>query len=319
MRGLSMKIALLFPGYDSQFVGMGKELYDEYRIVQEYFEEASHVLNNNFVKLCFASSDVELSKLVNAYSSLFLIGASVYAVLKEHGIQPDIVAGYNNGESAALFAAGCFSFPDGLYLLNKFCSFYQEFIDTTDVDSMHIIGIATTQLEKACLQVGNVFVAIYNGPTDHVVAGNRDQLSQIQDMFADSATINYRGPEVGMHSSLMDGVVDAFKPFLEKVDFKDLKIPLLSCIDGDVVTMGPDTKERFIRHINSPLEWSRVMRLLTDYDCIIIATPAGDLYDMIKNQYPEKTVVSIAKKEDIDTLKEMIIIEPENTGFIDGN
>ena len=58
-----MKIALLFPGYGSQFVGMGKELYDEYRIVQEYFEEASHVLNNNFVKLCFVSSDVEISKL----------------------------------------------------------------------------------------------------------------------------------------------------------------------------------------------------------------------------------------------------------------
>ena len=53
MRGLSMKIALLFPGYGSQFVGMGKELYDEYRIVQEYFEEASHVLNINFVKLMF--------------------------------------------------------------------------------------------------------------------------------------------------------------------------------------------------------------------------------------------------------------------------
>ena len=70
-----MKIALLFPGYGSQFVGMGKELYDEYRIVQEYFEEASHVLNNNFVKLCFASSDVELSKMVNAYTSLFLVGS----------------------------------------------------------------------------------------------------------------------------------------------------------------------------------------------------------------------------------------------------
>ena len=115
-------------------------------------------------------------------------------------------------------------------------------------------------------------------------------------MFADSATINYRGPEVGMHSSLMDGVVDAFKPFLEKVDFKDLKIPLLSCIDGDVVTMGPDTKERFIRHINSPLEWSRVMRLLADYDCIIIATPAMICVIGLKQQYPGKSGCIDCKK-----------------------
>src|SRR5438477_11718929 len=109
-----MKTALLFPGYGSQFVGMGKELYDEYRIVQEYFEEASNCSNVNFVKLCFASSDVELGKLAHAYMSLFLIGSCVSAVLKEQGIIPDVVAGYNNGEITSLFAGGCFSLPDGL-------------------------------------------------------------------------------------------------------------------------------------------------------------------------------------------------------------
>lgn len=317
-----MKIALLFPGFGSQCVGMGKELYDEYRIVQEYFEEASHVLSNNFVKLCFASSDVELSKMANAYSSLFLIGTATYAVLKEHGVEPDVVAGYNNGESAALFAAGCFSLPDGLYLLNKFCSFYQEVVDAMDVDVIHITGIATAQLEKACAQVsgdqGKAFIAMYNSPTDHIVAGNRDQLAQIQDIFA-TASVKYVGVEIGLHSSLANGVVDLLKPFLEKVDFKDLKIPLLSCIDGAVVTVGADTKERFMRHINSPLDWSRVVRGLADYDCILIAAPGDDVSELIKKQYPEKIVVSIAKKADIDTLKEMIIVKHKNTGLIDGN
>src|SRR5581483_6858303 len=128
-RSVGMKIALVFPGYGSQYVGMGKELYDEYRIVQEYFEEASSCANLNFVKLCFASSDVELSKLAHAYMSLFLIGSSIFALLKEQEIIPEVVAGYNNGEITALFAGGCFSLPDGLYLLNKFCSFYQETID----------------------------------------------------------------------------------------------------------------------------------------------------------------------------------------------
>ena len=318
-----MKIALLFPGFGSQFVGMGKELYDEYRIVQEYFEEASHVLNNNFVKLCFASSDAELSKMANAYTSLFLVGTATYALLKEHGIQPDVVAGYNNGESAALFAAGCFSFPDGLYLLNKFCSFYQEVVDEMEVDVIAVTGITTAQLENACKQVSNeegkAFIAIYNSPMDHIVAGNRDQLAQIQDLFVDSGTIQYVGVEYGLHSSLMNGVVDLFKSFLEKVNFKDLKIPLISCIDGNVVTVGTDTKERFIRHINSPLDWSRVMRALVDYDCILVTIPGDDLCEMIKTHYPEKIIMSIAKKVDIDTLKEMIIIEHENTGLIDGN
>lgn len=315
-----MKIALLFPGYGSQFVGMGKELYDEYRVVQEYFEEAAHVLNMNFVKLCFASSDAELSELVNAYTSLFLVGASVYAVLKEHGIEPDIVTGYNNGQSAALFAAGCFSLPDGLYLLNKFCSFYQEYLDTHTVDAMHVTGVATAQFEKMCLSLqvlgkkdeqvsqddGKVFIAIYNNPTEHIVAGNREQLSQLQDLIDGMGTVEYGDQEIGLHSPLMNEVVEKFKDFLEKVDFKDLKIPLISDIDGAVITAGADVKERFIRHINSPLEWFYASRMLASYDCILIATPGGGLVDMIKKQYPEKTVITIEKKEDIEKVKEII-------------
>ena len=305
-----MKIALLFPGYGSQFVGMGKELYDEYRIVQEYFEDASDCAGVNFVKLCFASSDVELGKMVHAYTSLFLVGSATYAVLKENGIEPDIVAGYNNGESTALFAAGCFTLPDGLYLLTKFCSFYQEVVDEMDVDAMHITGVETSQLESMCKKVSDnehhVFIAIYNSPMDHIVAGSRTSLSQLQDLIDGNGEMEYVGVEVGLHSSLMNNVVDLFKSYLEKVDFKDLKIPLISCIDGDTITVGADTKERFIRHIDSPLEFTRVMRQLADYDCILVASPGGSLVEEIKKRYPDKMVMVIAKKEDIDTLKEMM-------------
>ncbi|HLJ31521.1 MAG TPA: ACP S-malonyltransferase [Candidatus Babeliales bacterium] len=305
-----MKTALLFPGYGSQFVGMGKELYDEYRIVQEYFEEAAHILNTNFVKLCFASSDAELSKLSNAYTSLFLVSASIYAILKEHDIHPDIVAGYNNGETAALFAASSLSLPDGLYLLNKFCSFYQEYIDNKDVDAMMVHGIDTAQLEKMCDQLNNqenkAFVAVYNSHVDNVVAGSRNTLSALQDMIDGHGTVEYVGAEVGLHSPLMNEVVDQFKDFLEKVDFKDVKIPLLSSLDGAVVTAGSDIKERFIRHINSALEWYEVIKALKDYDCIIIAPSSKKLHEMIEQQYPKKTIVSIAKKEDIEKLKEII-------------
>jgi [acyl-carrier-protein] S-malonyltransferase len=305
-----MKIALLFPGYGSQFVGMGKELYDEYRIVQEYFEEASNCLSVNFVKLCFASSDAELGKMVNAYTSLFLMGACIYAVLKELGIEPEIVAGYNNGESAALFAGGCFSLPDGLYLLNKFCSFYQEFIDQHDVDAIRVTGIETAQLEKMCEQVSNEehksFIAIYNNHTDHVVTGHRTSLSALQDMIDVAGAIEYVGAEIGLHSALMNEVIGLFKDYLEKVDFKDLKIPLLSSIDGKIITQGSDTKERFIRHIDFPLDFTSVAKQLALYDCIIIAGNDDELVALVRGYYPEKTIVAVAKNADLATLKEVL-------------
>ena len=305
-----MKVALLFPGYGSQFVGMGKELYDEYRIVQEYFEEASNCLNNNFVKLCFASSDAELSKLANAYSSLFLVGTATYAVLKQYDMPIDIVAGYNNGETSALFAAGCFSLPDGLYLLNKLCSFYQEYLDAHDFDALHISKVPVAEIELLCKKIStdehSLFIAVYNSPTDVIVAGDQKTLLQLRDSLDGTAVFEQVGAEIGLHSALMNSVVESFKSYLEKVDFKDLKMPLISCIDGKKVELGEDIKERFLSHIYSPVDFTHIMRQLRDYDYILTVMPGDKLRDMIKEQYPDKTVMSIAKKADIDTLKEIM-------------
>ena len=118
-----MKVGMLFPGFGSQFVGMGKEIYDNSRIVQEYFEEASNCANINFVKLCFASSDAELALISNAYLALFLTTVSTAAAVKEIGFEMDIVAGYGVGEIAAICATKGLSFPDGIYLLTKISQF----------------------------------------------------------------------------------------------------------------------------------------------------------------------------------------------------
>lgn len=307
-----MKIALVFPGYGSQFVGMGKELYDEYRIVQEYFEEASNCSSINFVKLCFASSDSEISTLVHAYSSLFVMGGSVFALLKEQGITPDVVTGFNNGETTALFAASCFSLPDGLYLINKMCSFFQEAIDTMDVEVMRVTGRTAQELEKDFSGINHdkaqLFIAFYNGQQDHIIVGSREHVGQLRDIVEsyDGIKITYLTPEVGLHSEMMNNVIDQFKIYLEKVDFKDLTIPMISGIDGVLVTQGEEVKERFIRHMNEPVNFELVISALADYDMIIVATPAEQLGKMLKKQYPEKTIVTIDKKADIEAFKELV-------------
>ena len=141
--------------------------------------------------------------------------------------------------------------------------------------------------------------------TDQVVVGS--VLFSVEIRLIDAhGTVEYVGAEVGLHSPLMDEVVGQFKDFLEKVDFKDVKIPLISCIDGAMITTGNDIKERFIRHINATLEWFKVTRALADYDCIVIAPPSNDLYAMIQQQYPEKMVIAIAKKEDIEKVKGLL-------------
>ena len=99
---------------------MAKEFYNQERLVQEFFEQASNCLDQNFIKLCFASSEKELMETANTQTAVFLVSSAIFTLLKEkYGIIPDIVAGHSLGEYSALFAAGGINFPDGLYLLKK--------------------------------------------------------------------------------------------------------------------------------------------------------------------------------------------------------
>ena len=308
-----MKIVMLFPGYSSQFVGMGKELYDEYRIVQEYFDQASNCLDINFVKLCFASSDTEIGKMKNSYTSIFLISCAISAVLKDQGIVPNVVAGYNQGEYAALYAAHGISFADGLYLLNKFASFYEEALQDMDAVVIHVKGVPTDKLKNICLQASyNEFtasIAIYNDIEDHIVSGNRAAIDNVRELVFDEypdAIIDESSVEVGLHSPLMNNVKNNFAMYLEKVDFKDLEAPLVCGLDGKLVSKGEEIKKRVVEHINSPILWTRILDALEVFDCIIEVGPGSTLNKQIKGRYPDKRYIAINKPSDIEKLKMMI-------------
>lgn len=307
-----MKIAMLFPGYGSQYVGMAKELYDESRTMQEYFEEASNCLPINFVKLCFASSDSDLARMENAYSATFLVSCAINAILKEEGINADIVAGYNLGEFAALYAGGAFTFPDGLYLLNKYASIYQEELVSMNVGVIRVQGISTQALQSMCQKAGeqgeHASIALYISDTDHVVSGDVDAVAVVRgQVSADiDATIEDVPVDIGLHSALMQPVADRLKPYLEKVDFKELAMPLVCSADVCHVATGEQVRARVIEHIYTPVKWTKVMQSLTDYDVLIEIGPGTMLSTLAKAQYPDKIVVSINKRSDITDLKKIL-------------
>lgn len=307
-----MKIAMLFPSYGSQFVGMSKDLYDESRIIQEYFEEASNCLNTNFVKLCFASSDAELSRLENAYPSLFLISTALAALLKENGITPSVVAGYNLGEIAAIHAVQGLSFPDGLYLLSKFANFYGSLLENEEVAGLKLSNISLNKVKKLCLEASDsqdrAYIALHNLPNEFIIMGNYDAIENARDIAEEyeDIEIDDADVEIGLHSSLMDPVVANFKMYLEKVDFKDTSAPLINNSNGDLINTGVEIKNAVIKHIHSTVVWTTVMEQLNDYDVIIEVGPGTYLKKLVNQLLPEKMVISINKKADIDEAKNYI-------------
>ncbi len=317
-----MKVAMMFPGFQSQFVGMGKELYDENRMMQELFEQASSCLDTNFVKLCFASSDAELAQAGNAYTSTFLIGAAISQLLKEKGVVPDVVAGFNHGVYAALFAAGGLSLPDGLYLLNKFASLYDEFQKEMDLSAIHVSGLTQKEIEEMChkasTQDEKVFVSVYETLTQQIVAGNKPAVERVRDMasaLSDEKKISIEPVElaVGLHSALVDPVIDQLKMYLNKVDFHDLSVPMIESVQANVLTKGDDVREQILARINSPVMWPKVMEKLAEYDLIIEVGPGTQLTNWFKQMYPEKKVMAVNTPDDIKKVVALVQPSTETT------
>lgn len=310
-----MKIACIFPGFGSQYVGMGKDVYDNQRIVQEYFEEAYNCLDLNFVKLCFASSDEEISILENSFLGLFLVNSSLFALLRESGINPDWVAGYGMGAYSAMYSAGAFTFPDGLYLIKKLSAFYKEHLENNPKKAIFVPDVKTKDLEEL-LKNSGCEVSVYHSIDSNYVIGSSDAITEFKDLLSkDKVKAKDVAIENCLTSSFYSDVVDNFKIYLEKVDFKDLKLPYCSS-SNKVLSFKDAIKKEFISQITNPSKWASVSKKLKDFDLVIEVGPSAVLKDLIKINNPELNVVSFNKSSDIEKVKALISV---NSGDQDGS
>ncbi len=306
-----MKIGLLFPDYGSQFVGMGKDLYDESRLMQEYFEEAYNCLSINFVKLCFASSDAELSSIENAYVALFLTSVSFAALVKQEGISIAAVAGYGIGELSAICAADGISLPDGLYFLQKYALFYKELLPQLNVRAFTVKGISALLLKRFCAELSkgdlSISIAAYNNDYEHVVTGSAELFAALeQKVHQKNGVMQEVSVDAGLHSSFMDPVVTILEQYSEKIDFKNTNVPLIASINGSVVSKGELIKRRVMKQLHAPILWKKVLQHCIDWDLIVEVGPGKTLTPLIRYMYPDKPIITVNNRSDIEELKKVV-------------
>ena len=315
------KVGVVFSGFGSQFVGMAKDVYDGSRVAQEYFEEAYNCLNVNFVKLCFASSDEELSLISNAYLAVFLADISLYSLLSELGIKPAVLTGYGMGCYAAWFVAGGFTLPDAFYLLNKYAVFYQEFLEQQKLQVIQVTGLAVRKARTLCQEVADdLFVAIVNAEADVMIAGSAKSIKKMEQILqplvlAKEINLQARALGWGLHSELAAAVLLNFKMYLEKVDFKDLQIPVISNVNGKVIHTSKEVKKELVAQELNPLLWLKVVQGLADCDVIVEVGPGNQLAQQIQDFYPDKKVFALNKKEDLVKIKEAIGLNLQDSGY----
>lgn len=311
---MTKRLGVVFPGYGEQFIGMGKDLYDESRPVQEMFEQAAGSTDINFVKLCFASSAADIAQPRHAYLAIYLLECALYDLLYKKGLRPDFLAGYGIGEYTACFASGSLSFIDGLYFINKYAQFYEEFLKKNKKCTVLKI---TRDFTKETLQAllddvvtpeSPAYISAQNSHHAFYVAGYVQTIKKIQNYCKTHVIRKVKnvGPEYEMHGPFVDAIVEQLSLYYHKIQFKALESPVITNVDGVYVTTPESLQSAMARKINNRVQWLEVMQGFVGCDVIISVGPGNQLIDWFKELYPEKEYFSIMTLKDIETISHLL-------------
>lgn len=309
--GVITGVGILFPGYGNQFVGMGKEFYDQERRVQEYFEEAGTCLGVNFVRLCFASSDAELARPINAYPSLWLVRATIYALLSDFGISPICVAGEGVGYYNALHAARSITTPDAVYLLGKWSVLFQEFIERNVWTPVLIRGLDTRVVQRMCRAQTkkNLFIGGYYPVEQNtwIVLATEQGFEAIQQYAREySARITKLSKGWGFPSGALKDITRSFAHYLPKVDIKPLTIPVLDPLTGEFISHPDHARDVLTQQLMGPVRWDLMLEKFNTCSTIVEIGPTSIIGEITRTLYPHATVISVQNPIDLVQLREHI-------------
>ncbi len=307
---LNMEIAFVFPGQGSQYVGMGKEFYENFDEAKEVFEEASEELGYNIVKLCFEGPQEELNKTFRTQPAILTVSTAINKILLSKNIRPSVVAGHSLGEYSALVSAGVLSFRDAIKISEMRGKFMQEAVPEGKGLMSAIIGLERNIVDEICTTVksGYVSPANYNSPGQIVISGEKEAVLEAMKIAKERGAKRAVSLAVSVpsHCSLMAGASKKLSELLEKVVFNDPVIPVVNNADALFLYDSESIKNSLVRQLNNPLLWEDSIRAIFDsgINTFIEVGPGKVLSGLIKRIEPSSRVFNV---EDMKSLKNTII------------
>lgn len=315
---VKMKIGLLFPGQGSQYLGMGKDLYDEYEEYRDVYKNVKDITGIDVKKITF-EEDEFLNQTKYTQIAILTMSLAILEVLnKKINLNEYCLAGLSLGEYTALIRGNSISFEDGVKIVSKRGELMQDMCPKGDWAMAAVMGLEENELEEVISEVkGFVKMANFNTVGQIVVSGDREGINELIVLAKEKGAkrvieLNTSGP---FHTEKLENAADELRKELDKIDVKSPSIKVFKNIDGKEYSLSDDMKDILKNHIVSSVRFSdSINEMIEDgVDTFIEIGPGKTLTGFVKRINKDVTLFNINDKESLNNVVEVL-----NGGNING-